>query len=800
MKAITSAKNKATAKMASSKNSINSTKAGLKNIGDKASAAHSRAVDAKDSMVTKANKYGTKASDLYDTANSMFESGRAKYESLKQKASEFKETLKKDAGNGAVLGATNEPDVSAMEAEGVEIPAPNFDLPMEEGANGMETIDTLQQEDPVEESVMNQEIVEHPGDTNVRMFESPINDNYHLDSIKTWLTRQHLVSTAQPLASAGVALNNNLLRKIAKGKLDYFRYFRCDFDVILRWNVPKTVYGTFVLMFDYVSNTLNLQPPNVDFNANPIKILCDLNSGEARIKIPYFYPTSVWDLSETFCLGGVSASYLFGPQSVTDTLITPSFNTYVTCTNITVSTPFPASLFPQGNAITKGLQIGGMDGWMDRTPYGFKFPKVEEESPTVDYQAHGNQVIRTFVEGLNLTRQDGFDPAIPTGRVQLPVKPIPDDATFSDYHQLCAIPSYEVIANSSAGYETVLLYPHYWLDFVRQFHPMVRCDFTVTLRVVCSSFHTGRVRIVYVPRSDGTTLVQTGDPQAMAYAPSILWDIQDESQITFEVPYGNVLDFNRFPGIIIYHEVPFVSAFGASAPVGLVMTTTCSNVSVLGYHHATIPYKRFPRWSSLPSSQTPLTVSQSLGVLGFYSPTHSSDDETNTSISTTCRRPTEYATIVFDNTTSEKFLSPYYDLLTSNPTATGVSYRGSYLAHFLCRFAGWRGSLKVSLVCKNTDARFRVRIQFPESNGDQGELWSELNYFEFTLPYMCRYTFVSGTYISAYPSFFVELLGVDLTTVGTPVTMFLSTLADFTPLMPARPLAIPTTSSQASDV
>lgn len=161
------------------------------------------------------------------------------------------------------------------------------------------------------------------------------------------------------------------------------------------------------------------------------------------------------------------------------------------------------------------------------------------------------------------------------------------------------------------------------------FHPLscllscfrgYRCDFDVTLRVIKNSFQAG---VLYV-RYGADEVGSTADSESISNYNTIAWNIAEQEEITFKVPYSFVyksipasLD-NRFFRIFTLNDIiPNPSGAGMSVDVyGLV---SLSNTAVMYPNNSTLPLTSPILSNSSNKKVTAQSLDYSVGTLSASS-------------------------------------------------------------------------------------------------------------------------------------------------------------------------------------
>lgn len=620
--------------------------------------------------------------------------------------------------------------------------------------------------------------------------------NYDVESLKTWLGREHHIAnvTTTPYQ---LSFSQSVLADVAKGKLDYFTYFKSSMQLIVRWNAPKTTFGSFVLAFAHGS-----QPPDTtidSYNFTPHKVWVDLQGSVATINAPWFYPAAYAMLDEEWTVGNFILQSISN-QTVAENAWTPSFAIYVSFHDVSLLTP-SAGISMQGSFLTLPLDITAssmeiansvkesklLDQQLaDEKIYG---DQLRAATTTIGggnanaYQSRGESVLRTFSEGINLARADGADPAIPITRVTAPITKFDDPFEVETWDQLVAIPSFHTIAIGKVS----LFTNHSWLELFRKTVAASRCDFLVKIHARATVFHSGRVRLVYVPEANMT--VSTLNPVS-SWGPSILWDIQDDRTISFEVPYGSITEYNSYPAFQLVQEIPFASSLSSvSAPV-FDMELICVRLRSVGFGTPS-------PWGLNEWLPTPLryisAAPQMFNVTGFYHDRHTSEGDALQTLASYARRPC-YAVEDGGNrwfTGSGYVRTTQLDFIGDNAEhGTFNSFIGDVSKHM----AGWRGSVKVSMWGSGPRPapQFRVQLHYGPyiltRTDYSGVVISEGSFLEVVIPYFTPFQFygcaMSGDFTTPQLNIFTFLDGQSPPDPGYTFALSVTFLADFQMLCP----------------
>uniref|UniRef100_A0AAT9JND8 Picornavirus capsid domain-containing protein n=1 Tax=Indotermes dicistro-like virus 1 TaxID=3032218 RepID=A0AAT9JND8_9VIRU len=615
----------------------------------------------------------------------------------------------------------------------------------------------------------NQDFLEDGGAENTPIGNVPIIENYDVESIISWMSRNHHVVTWGTY-DAVLTVNSALIERISAGKLDYFQYFRGDITFQVRYNYPTTCFG---------ANILYWNPGSVasDFNAALIKEIVSFQGSVATLHVPWFYPVAFYDRLRTGqVFGSLRMVPVAGMTAVTDLVPVPLFQVYMSFSNISVCNPVPVSL--QGPVLGLLAGVGLSVGTGVATSVTAN-AVINNSSSAV---GSGQNVLRMFNEGLNLMRQDGLDPAPSGARTNPDLKPIGSDFAVDTYDQLGLVSSYHAIQWTGVPY---LLVPerHAWYDSLIRIHAYSRANFVVKLHFLGTPFHTGRLRITYLS-SRAVALYDPSDAIGLSRGPSILWDIEDEKAIELYVPYTSVLEYDNYPSLLLTSDTDFTSAFGNTANPYILAEVGFTDMHVLGYDSIeaapdpVVAANRFVLGTVKPRP-TILPRLQGYQVEEFFTPTHTSEDEYNLDIRTTLRRPTP----IVESSTSREIMefgtgstinpvTLIYPLSAVVPTLSGACVP---LLGFMCAF---RGSIKISVVASNPQSSVSIEPIFPTASGPLGRVVTGTGFGEIIIPYMTLYLFYYGDFEQT-PAIQVHLSDLDST-----FQVWISFLADLEPLYP----------------
>lgn len=649
-------------------------------------------------------------------------------------------------------------------------------------------------------SVHNTTNIEFPAQFVLPAQTTTVDSNYDVESIKTWLAREHHVADFTT-TSYQLPFNNSTLAIVADGRLDNFTYFKSSMQLTVRWNAPKTTFGSFTLAFTHGYKPAGATVDNISFS--PHKLRADLQGSVATINAPWFFPAAYARLDSEWIVGTFLVQSVAN-ESVSDISWTPSFAVYASFHDVTLLTP-STSIVMQGSFLTLPLDITAssmeiansvkesklLDQQMaDEKIYGDQLRASATQlggGNANAYQGHGESVMRTFSEGINLARADGVDPAIPITRVTAPISKFPDEFEVETWDQLLAIPTFRGVV---IGTTAPLASWHVWLQLFRKTVAASRCDFLVKLHARATPFHSGRVRIVYLPEADMT--ISTSLP-ASSWGPSILWDIQDDRTISFEVPYGSTTEYNAYPGIRVVQEVPFASSLSTVTEPMFDMELIAVRVRAVGF--GTPSLWALPEWVPTPLSYIS-PAAQMFNIAGFYHDRHSSEGDALQTLASYARRPCYARNVSTGNPwfTTHGFVrtTPLNYVAGSGVTEVGEFF--SFIGDVAKHMAGWRGSVKISMWGSgpNPAPQFRVQLHYGPyiiSRPDySGVVISDGSFLEVVIPYFTPFQFygcaMSSDYTTPQLNIFTYLDGQSIPDPGYTFALSVTFLADFQMLCP----------------
>lgn len=499
---------------------------------------------------------------------------------------------------------------------------------------------------------------------------APAKENYHVESIIQWLERPHWAATVTSVTGrTSFDLSRAILKTIAHGKLDYFRFLSADFEITLRWNCPKTTFGAAMMVWSYGTNGIATAGDTDMIDSTYLKTFYTLSSSSATILIPWHYPANGFDLTNpALKLGTLYLLPLVPATTVTDTLPAVSGDFYLRLRNISLRTPVPMSIIPQGGAISRFI--------------------------TDAFDARGQNTYRVASEALNLARVHGNDPAIPLSRHNIPlVTPKSRFTSYDDYGRIARF----VPMDLSGLIPPSLTASTFWTDVIDQLHSWTRWDAHVKLHLVGTPFHSGRLRVNYLPINDSALSAVMSDDLAMGF--STLWDIQESGILEFDLPYTSSLEFNNPPQLSITVENPLVSPFASVVLPWIVAEVTVSNIRVLGLTADSTAMGAIGQ-SFLPWTLSSTLVSGNYSVHALesvYHPEHTSDFDGQVLVRTTGRRPSPQ---LDPDGTLSVFTGPSVFQVANllfGARSVGTSMSSNRAVPFLQNSAGWRGSVKISI-------------------------------------------------------------------------------------------------------
>lgn len=676
------------------------------------------------------------------------------------------------------------------------------------GLNGAPSMSVEQVTPDVHIRDKNQLFLENRGPEN-KLIPYDVTSNYPVESLKTWLSRAHLIRrnvAVSTLNASPIVLETNLIRTLSRGRVANFSWFSGDATITLRWNAPKTVFGT--LLAYYQPGGVSVLNLTSSMNLARYKEIIDIQANQAVIHCPFIYARPYVNLLSNVAWGRlhIGTESLTAPRSATDTTWTPTLSVYVSFTNISLLTPTPFAQ-PEGLVASKAIAVGTATAARrakrrgrsktnnSRTHLPDQYPESDDDDYMDDtpmYQPAGQDVVRTFAEAINLCRADGMDPSVPMGREAKELSPKGHKHGVYSMREYASTPFYVHLPALSNNTR---------LDFnvgrVSCFHRLyaavgaLRADFRVTLHCFATAFHSGRVRIVYSPT---TVASAVGIPDGIerSWAPSIIWNIEENKTITFDVPYGSPTEYDRMPMIYIVPEVPFISSFGISTPVFLA-TVVPFNIRTVGFGTRS---PLFVRNSALdaqdisPSNVLVEAQSTSFNTPGWYNPVHTSEDSTNDCLKTLFRRP---GPIQGETVTGLAAFLPQamrLRLITASAWLRFDLFGGAIINQFI----GWRGTVKISLV-GSSDMTFTARMNYgrystqPTTENTSGLIRSNNAFLEVSIPYFSRNLFnVAMTTIAIMEGPFLYIEPSSLT---TPYEVFISFMDDFELIGMGAPSGIP---------
>lgn len=641
-------------------------------------------------------------------------------------------------------GSATEVGISGGGGTSLSGGAGSTDLPTQAVVGGAQTKTAVQVGEDTVKSIYNQDIIEATGPVNDVDLETPIESNYDVESIKSWLGRQAHVASFDGSTRTLFNIDRPFLEQVAKHKLDYFQYFRGDLVLTMRWNFPQTVFGAYLFTFA-PGNGPSMGDPNFsqkDYaDATVVKVLADAQSSVATLHIPWMYFYAFWDRSMSSGLRAQIGQFISVPiipvASVSELVPNQTILLYAQWVNVSLLTPMclPVAqgpllaLLPILAGAAVGIGAGVASGEISNA--------IHKDDNNNNYETQGSNAMRIFNEGLNLMRQDGIDPAPPCARTTPFLKPTGDTFAVTSFEDYGVISTY----HEPIGGTLVVPSSHYWFKRIWAAHAYVRADFGVRLHCFATPWHSGRLRVTYISDQDNASVLPPGDLPDSSYGPSVVWDIQDDKTIDLVVPYGHPLEYGKFPALSIVVENDFTTSLGLDVPPQLMAEVVFTNLHIMGFKMPAVnpnflgplPYRTMARY-------TPTSIPNPEGteVAGWYNPIHTSEDEFNTLIKTTARRPCHYA--LQSGAVADFPISGGTGGIWPVPSDMGdlVHVRGP-IVPFIQRAAGWRGSVKVSVVLADASLSVKLAPIFIGSGSsvsNVGYVVTGAGFGEIVLPYM----------------------------------------------------------------
>lgn len=578
---------------------------------------------------------------------------------------------------------------------------------------------------------------------------TPVEFDNSIESIVSWLGKECYYKTVNSISNIQVVFDRSLLAYVADGKLNHYLLFRGDLVVTVRWNAPKTVFGSFVLFWDYGKPVEGTIDPNLSRH----KVYVDLQLSAATITIPWLFPQRFVSLVGWWQIGVLRAWTGVNPTSATENQWNPVFNVYVSFKNVSVLTPTPCrSMVAQGGVMSS----------------------ISSTMSYNDIPETGQDVIRTFSEGVNLARSSGTEPAVPIARAPLPMRQSNDPHSPMTMLDLTSIPTYQ-----SMSMNNWFRMHNAWLSRFAVTHHSVRADFIVTLHCHATAFHSGRVRILYTP-----FVLEASSWTRLDYSrgPSILWNIDDNRSITFEVPYGSPKEFNDWPCIMVVPEPDFQTSFENSVAPAFMAEVVAFNVAVVGF--------KTPQPTFLANFPNPAIVDTSIvkqtgfEVGGWYTASHTSENDCDILLATTARRPGRTGVEMTSRSVVRVRDLSLHSFVKQDDAWKAVRIHAffTYIGNVLSCHVGWRGSLKVS-VYSTAGSIFKMTLYYSYmSMSDENFAWSggtvvtAAGFGEVLVPYFSQdlyYTSQSSKVAKDSPVVVIEPLTEE------PYTVYVGFMPDF---------------------
>lgn len=608
---------------------------------------------------------------------------------------------------------------------------------------------------------------------NVRL-DSRAAINYEVETLKTWLNREHKIATVTA-ATNSITFDTDLVRRIARGRLNHFTWFRGDPTYIFRWNAPKNVYGAF-----FAGVALSTFGPTGIVAASPTnnmmlyKSLIDIQDNVAELRAPFLYMKSYLNLFDNVTVSRLHVRSPSGtaPRSTSDSAWTFSVDVYMRFDNVSLLTP---TVYPQPQGIIASKLVGGIVAG-----------SIMQRGQRPTYCPNGQDVIRTFSEGINLCRADGADPAMPMNREVCEIKPMNHPLGFTSFKDLAQIPYYIDIGPLITTARVTMFEVHSWAERLRDSVAHMRCDFTVTLHCFATGFHSGRVRIIY--NSTGADVSLPTDDLMLSWSPSILWNIEENKTITFELPYGAAREYDTFPQFWLVVDRPFSNSFGEVAPPLFAATVSVTNLATIGFgSKTTLNTGGFAADSDLAQ---PITTSDELAVVpqggfnlpGWYNQQHTSENEYNYCLATLFRRPSQ-GSLTCTGETLVNVEGLYY--------TTGAARIGRFIGfggRIMQGFSGWRGTVKIS-VSTTEENKFTLDMYYRNFTNDvSGTIISSEGFTEVSIPYCTPHLFYINRAVAAMELLEAPRLRITPKVRDSPYSIFISFMDDLELIGPRQPI------------
>jgi hypothetical protein len=363
---------------------------------------------------------------------------------------------------------------------------------------------------------------------------------------------------------------------------------------------------------------------------------------------------------------------------------------------------------------------------------------------------------------------------------------------FSSFKELAQIPFYRFIGSVdgmtplkvSDNFNTAFPQRQSFSSVLRDAVAYMRCDFRVTLNCFCTGFHSGRLRVIYHPTD--IPLVQpppATDLMAIGWAPSILWNIEENKSITFDLPYGAAAEYNEFPIFWLLPEIPFTNTFGTANNPIIVATFTPTNIATIGYGN------KHPMWTggmNLDADRVAPAVALSdepqagFDVPGWYNQNHTSENEYNYCLRTLFRRPARGSTFC-RGVTRINAEGLYYR--TRGVVGRFIGFGGRIMNSFV----GWRGTLKVSISTVDEN-KFTLDMHYLGMNSESaGTIISSEGFIEVSIPYCTPNLFYTTNTVAILDTRPGPALTITPKDSTLDYTIFVSMLDDFELIGPTFP-------------
>jgi hypothetical protein len=453
---------------------------------------------------------------------------------------------------------------------------------------------TAKQEDKQTDFVEQQQITRFADDVVPEYYNKPkISDPANLfdgmesmeHSIQSILSRPHLVSSGTfPLAAdVKVSFPDALFASPnVRAKLNFFNYFRADIRVRLQFNATPFQQGRYWMFFspyDVLSN--RGQKGNIENQTGYPGVELDIaNGAPIELTIPYCSPMSHYGLvTQESTMGDLVLTDIVN-LTAGDTGNTAGFQIYAWFENIKLSMPtgielganfLEAQVGEEQEQTKEGLisapakMIASVASTIKplmpnlATPVEWMARMVGGAASEVGFNKPNNLTHNcpySNIPGKGYTSMDGSD--LSTKLATIPDnKIVSDDAYFStnqdemDIKYVCSksciclknitwstannpgdILTYwqnspGCYQNGSDGFITCTT-----LNFVDSMFRFWRGSLKYRLTVTKTAFHTGRIRVSFVPHS-----TQTAPTSNLEYCHNWILDLSKSSELEFEVPF-----------------------------------------------------------------------------------------------------------------------------------------------------------------------------------------------------------------------------------------------------------------------